>query len=98
MSQLPVIGSTSNVSLVYWVLNSEQVKYFSSRGFEIKHLNLAEPGSLRNNVCQFGRKDLKDTKRSLYEGIVLAPFVYNTTNVTFDEIEFPQKELGMPWV
>ena len=91
MSQLPAIGSTSNVSLIYWVLNSEQVKYFSAKGFESKYLNLAEPGPRRNNVCQFGRKDLKDTKRSLYKGIVLTPFVFNTTNVTFDEIRISTK-------
>ena len=91
MSQLPAIGNISNVSLSYWVLNTEQVEYFASKGFESKYLNLAEPGALKNNVCQFGRKDLKETKRSLYKGIVLVPFVYNTTNVSFDEIRISSK-------
>lgn len=86
MSQLPVVGNISDVSLSYWVLNAEQVEYFASKDFDIKFLNLAEPGALKSNVCQFGRKDLKETKRSLYKGIVLVPFVYNTTNVSFDEI------------
>ena len=86
MSKLPAAGDISNVSLSYWVLNAKQVEFFASKSFETKYLNLAEPGAGRNNVCQFGRKDLKDTKRSLYRGIVMAPFVYNTTNVTFDEI------------
>lgn len=91
MSQLPAAGSVSNVSLSYWVLNTEQVSYFASKEFESKYLNLAEPGSDENNVCQFGRKDLKETKRSLYKGIVLTPFVFNTTNVTFDEIRISSK-------
>lgn len=93
MSGLPSTGSSSDVSLVYWVLNKKQVEFFASKGFEMKYLNLAEPGALENNVCQFGRKDLKDTKRSLYKGIVLTPFVYNTTNVTFDEIRISSKGL-----
>ena len=91
MSQLPAAGNVSNVSLSYWVLNAEQVEYFAAKGFESKFLNLAEPGAGKNNVCQFGRKDLKETKRSLYKGIVLTPFVFNTTNVTFDEIRISSK-------
>ena len=91
MSGLPSAGSSSDVSLVYWVLNKKQVEFFASKGFEMKYLNLAEPGNKEYNVCQFGRKDLKDTKRSLYKGIVLTPFVYNTTNVTFDEIRISSK-------
>lgn len=91
MSGLPSTGSSSDVTLVYWVLNKKQVEFFASKGFEMKYLNLAEPGNKEYNVCQFGRKDLKDTKRSLYKGIVLTPFVYNTTNVTFDEIRISSK-------
>lgn len=91
MSGLPSAGDTSDISLLYWVLNTKQVEYFASKGFEVKYLNLAEPGALENNVCQFGRKDLKDTKRSLYKGIVMTPFIYNTTNVTFDEIRISTK-------
>ena len=91
MSGLPSTGNSSDVSLVYWVLNKKQVEFFASKDFEMKYLNLAEPGSQEYNVCQFGRKDLKDTKRSLYKGIVLTPFVYNTTNVTFDEIRISSK-------
>ena len=91
MSDLPKAGDVSNVSLSYWVLNEKQVEYFASKGFESKSLNLAEPGALENNVCQFGRKDLKDTKRSLYKGIVVTPFVFNTNNVIFDEIRISTK-------
>lgn len=91
MSGLPTTGSVSNVSLAYWVLNADQVAYFATNGFDSKYLNLAEPGPLKNNVCQFGRKDLKDTKRSLYKGIVLTPFIFNTTKVTFDEIRISTK-------
>ena len=91
MSGLPLVGDTSDISLSYWVLNTKQVEYFASKGFEIKYLNLAEPGALENNVCQFGRKDLKDTKRSLYKGIVMTPFIFNTNNVTFDEIRISTK-------
>ena len=91
MSNLPALGEMSDVSLKYWVLNNEQVRYFASKGFDSKSLNLAEPGALEYNVCQFGRKDLKETKRSLYKGILLVPFVYNTTNVTFDEIRISTK-------
>ena len=93
MSGLPSTGNASDVSLAYWVLNQKQVEYFASKGFEIRYLNLAEPGKLENNVCQFGRKDIKDTKRSLYSGIVLTPFIYNTTNVVFDEIRFSSKSI-----
>ena len=93
MSGLPATGNASDVSLAYWVLNQKQVEYFASKGFESRYLNLAEPGKLDNNVCQFGRKDIKDTKRSLYSGIVLTPFIYNTTNVVFDEIRISSKSI-----
>lgn len=94
MSQLPEVGNVSDVSLKYWVLNAKQVEYFASKKFDIKILNLAEPGSLEYNVCQFGRKDLKETKRSLYKGIILTPFIYNTTNVHFDEIRISSKSIA----
>ena len=38
--------NASDVSLAYWVLNQKQVEYFASKGFEIRYLNLAEPGKL----------------------------------------------------
>ena len=91
MSGLPSAGDTSDISLLYWVLNTKQVEYLPQKVFEVKYLNLAEPGALENNVCQFGRKDLKNTKRSLYKGIVMTPFIFNTTNVTFDEIRISTK-------
>lgn len=91
MSELPAAGESADVSLSYWVLDADQVAYFASKGFEAKLFNLAEPGSLKNNVSQFGRKDVKGTKRSLYKGIVLTPFVFNTTNVAFDEIRISTK-------
>ncbi len=93
MSGLPKTGEEGNVSLSFWVLNSKQVDYFSSKNFDEKLFNLAEPGSLENNVCQFGRKDLKSTKRSLYKGIILTPFVFNTTNVRFDEIRVSKNSI-----
>ena len=90
MSGLPKVGEEGDVSLSFWVLNEAQVSYFASQNFEEKLFNLAEPGNLENNISQFGRKDLKATKRSLYKGIILTPFVYNTTNVIFDEIRISQ--------
>ena len=90
MSGLPKVGEEGDVSLSFWVLNEAQVSYFASQNFEEKLFNLAEPGNLENNISQFGRKDLKSTKRSLYKGIILTPFVYNTTNVIFDEIRISQ--------
>ena len=93
MTGLPKAGDDASVSLSFWVLNSKQVDYFSSKNFDEKLFNLAEPGSSENNICQFGRQDLKSTKRSLYEGILLVPFVYNTTNVRFDEIRISSKNI-----
>ena len=93
MSGLPKVGESSDVSLSYWVLNSEQVEYFASNGFERRLFNLAEPGKSKINVSQFGRKDLKDTKRSLFKGMFMVPYIYNTTNVRFDEIRISTKSI-----
>ena len=91
MVDLPKMGDAADVSIEFWVLNTEQVDYFASKQFEDKFLSLAEPGDLKNQVSQYGRKDLKDTKRSLYKGIVMTPFVFNTNNVKFDEIKISTK-------
>ena len=91
MVDLPKMGDAADVSIEFWVLNTEQVDYFASKQFEDKYLSLAEPGDLKNQVSQYGRKDLKDTKRSLYKGIVMTPFVFNTNNVKFDEIKISTK-------
>lgn len=91
MKDLPKMGDTADVSIRYWVLNADQVNYFASKGFEEKYFNLAEPGSGENQISQYGRKDLKDTKRSLYKGIVMTPFVFQTNNVHFDEIRISTK-------
>ena len=85
LSNLPMIGEASDLSMKFWVLNEAQVEYFAQCNFAENQLNLAEPGSAANEVCQFGRQDLKESKRSLYKGIVLIPFVYNVTNVLMDE-------------
>lgn len=93
MSGLPKAGQSSDVSLTYWVLDSDQVEYFASKGFEQRFLNLAEPGKSKINVSQFARKDLKDTKRSLFKGMFLVPYIYNTTNVRFDEIRISTESI-----
>ncbi len=93
MSGLPKMGESSDVSFSFWVLDENQVEYFSSKGFEERFFNLAEPGKLKMNVSQFGRKDLKDTKRSFFRGIFMVPYIYNTTNVRFDEIRVSSKSM-----
>ena len=47
MSGLPEAGQSSDVSLSYWVLNSDQVEYFASKGFDQRLFNLAEPVRLK---------------------------------------------------
>lgn len=94
MSGLPKFGESSDVSLSYWVLDDAQVEYFASKGFEERYFNLAEPGSTKTNVNQFGRKDLKDTKRGFFKGLCLVPYIYNTTNVRFDEIRVSDKSIA----
>jgi hypothetical protein len=93
MSGLPKMGESSDVSFSFWVLDENQVEYFLSKGFEERFFNLAEPGKLKMNVSQFGRKDLKDTKRSFFRGMFMVPYIYNTTNVRFDEIRVSSKSM-----
>ena len=58
-----------------------------------KVFKFTEPGKSKINVSQFARKDLKDTKRSLFKGMFLVPYIYNTTNVRFDEIRISTESI-----
>ena len=56
-------------------------------------VKIKNTGKLKMNVSQFGRKDLKDTKRSFFRGMFMVPYIYNTTNVRFDEIRVSSKSM-----
>lgn len=86
MINVPKAGDSSTVTLSFWVLNESQANYYAGLEFDEKALNLAEPGPEKNQVSQYGRQDVKDTKRGIFKGVVLVPFNYNVTNVLFDEI------------
>tara|TARA_X000000950_G_C13833328_1_gene627119 strand:- start:447 stop:1430 length:984 start_codon:yes stop_codon:yes gene_type:complete len=94
MTNLPVAGDSNGVSVSAWVLNKKQAEFFGASGMHNKDLNLAETGSAENQVCQFGRMNVKETKHSLYKGILVVPFNYNATNVVFDEIRFSKTSLS----
>tara|TARA_B100001093_G_scaffold420374_1_gene412285 strand:+ start:938 stop:1807 length:870 start_codon:yes stop_codon:yes gene_type:complete len=86
MTHLPEIGSSDGVTIAMWVLNEYQVEHFSENGFDERDLNLAASGKDSSNVLQIGRMNVKDSKYSLYKGVLLSPFTYNTTSVVFDEV------------
>lgn len=93
MTNVPKPGDLDSVTLSFWVLNQSQAEYFSLNNFDERKLNLAEPGSKENQVSQYGRQDIKDTKRGIFKGVVLVAFNYNVTNVLFDEIRISSKSL-----
>jgi hypothetical protein len=94
MANLPKAGESGGVSVSMWVLNEEQAEYFTTVGeFNERYLNLAETGSSKDQVSQFGRMNVKETKHSLYKGVLITPFNYNITNVVFDEIRLSSVSL-----
>ena len=57
-------------------------------------MRLAELGSEPEQVGQYLRREIKDSKRGLFGGMVVSCFSVGMPKVTFDEIRISQKSLA----
>ena len=57
-------------------------------------LRLAEPGSEPEQVSQYLRREIKNSKRGLFGGMVASCFSVGMPKVNFDEIRISQKNLA----
>jgi hypothetical protein len=95
LENLPKLGDRQSIILNMWVLDEEQASHFASKDFSGSALRLAELGSEPDQVGQYLRKEIKNSKRGLYlPGMVVSCFSVGMPKVTFDEIRISQDSLA----
>jgi len=95
LENLPKLGDRQSIILNMWVLDEDQASHFASKDFSGSALRLAELGSEPDQVGQYLRKEIKNSKRGLYlPGMVVSCFSVGMPKVTFDEIRISQESLA----
>ena len=94
LENLPKLGDRQTIILNMWVLDEDQASHFANKDFSESVLRLAELGGEPEQVCQYLRKEIKNSKRGLFGGMVVSCFSVGMPKVTFDEIRISQKSLA----
>ena len=94
LENLPKLGDRQTIILNMWVLDEDQASHFASKDFSESVLRLAELGSEPEQVGQYLRKEIKDSKRCLFGDMIVSCFSVGMPKVTFDEIRISQKSLA----
>ena len=94
LENLPKIGDRQSIIMNMWVLDEEQASHFSSKDSFESALRLAELGSEPEQIDQYIRREIKNSKRGLFGGMVVSCFSVGMPTVTFDEIRISQESLA----
>ena len=95
LENLPKLGDRQSIILNMWVLDEDQASHFASKNSFESALRLAELGSEPDQVGQYLRREIKNSKRGLYiPGMVVSCFSVGMPKVTFDEIRISQDSLA----
>ena len=94
LENLPKIGNRQSIVMNMWVLNEEQASNFASKDSFESALRLAELGSGSEQIGQYLRREIKNSKRGLFGGMVVSCFSVGMPKVTFDEIRISQESLA----
>ena len=95
LENLPKLGNRNSIILNMWVLDENQASHFASKESFESALRLAEPGSEPEQVSQYLRREIKNSKRGLFGGMVVSCFSVGMPKVNFDEIRISQKSLAV---
>ena len=94
LENLPKLGDRQTIILHMWVLNEEQASHFASKDSFESALRLAELGSEPEQVGQYLRREIKNSKRGLFGGMIVSCFSVGMPKVTFDEIRISKESLA----
>ena len=94
LENLPKLGKRQSIILNMWVLDEKQASYFASKNSFESALRLAELGSEPEQVGQYLRREIKNSKRGLFGGMVASCFSVGMPKVTFDEIRISKESLA----
>ena len=94
LENLPKLGNRQSIILNMWVLDEKQASYFASKNSFESALRLAELGSEPEQVGQYLRREIKNSKRGLFGGMVASCFSVGMPKVTFDEIRISKESLA----
>ena len=94
LENLPKIGDRQSIIMNMWVLDEEQASHFSSKDSFESALRLAELGSEPEQISQYLRKEIKNSKRGLFGGMVVSCFSVGMPTVTFDEIRISHDSIA----
>ena len=94
LENLPKLGDRQSIILNMWVLNEDQASHFADKDFPESALRLAELGSNPDQVGQYLRREIKNSKRGLFGGMVVSCFSVGMPKVTFDEIRISEVSLA----
>ena len=93
LENLPKLGDRQSIILNMWVLDEEQASHFASKNSFESALRLTELGSEPKQVGQYLRKEIKNSKRGLFGGMIVSCFSVGMPKVTFDEIRISKQSL-----
>ncbi len=94
LENLPKLGDRQAIILNMWVLDEDQASHFASKNSFESALRLAELGSEPEQVGQYLRREIKNSKRGLFGGMVVSCFSVGMPTVTFDEIRISQDSIA----
>ena len=94
LENLPKLGDRQAIILNMWVLDEDQASHFASKNSFESALRLAELGSEPEQVGQYLRREIKNSKRGLFGGMVASCFSVGMPKVTFDEIRISKESLA----
>ncbi|MDA8736018.1 MAG: hypothetical protein P8M62_06480 [Opitutae bacterium] len=94
IENLPVAGKRKSIILNMWVLDDDQATHFANNDFSESALRLAELGSEPEQVGQYIRREIKNSGRGLFGGMIVSCFSAGMPTVTFDEIRISQDSLA----
>ncbi len=86
LEKLPEIGKRKTIGLKMWILNSAQATYFAKENFSETKLTAAESGALENEILQHTSMTIRNSKRTIARGMVVALYGFSTSQLHFDEI------------
>ena len=94
LENLPKLGKRQSIILNMWVLDEDQASHFASKNSFESALRLAELGSEPEQVGQYLRREIKNSKRGLFGGMIVSCFSVGMPKVTFDEIRISKESLA----
>ena len=94
LENLPKLGKRQSIILNMWVLDEDQASHFASKNSFESALRLAELGIEPEQVSQYLRREIKNSKRGLFGGMIVSCFSVGMPKVTFDEIRISKESFA----